>query len=140
MNYLIMHARSSEPRPLCRNKYNLHRVSETGNTKLTAVTLLIILNRFSNFFHSRFSDKFAANYFSKISPHLECVATLPCETLTSENERQSQTNVVISDKLQGSVATYLRCGGIVNNQILSSLFVVARRTKCTRRHSCCCEW
>jgi len=24
-------------------------------------------------------------------------------------------NAVINDKLQGSVATYLRCGGIVNN-------------------------
>ena len=27
---------------------------------------------------------------------------------------------VIYDKLQGSVATYLRCGGIVNNQIKRS--------------------
>jgi len=24
---------------------------------------------------------------------------------------------MINDKLQGSVATYLRCGGVVNNQI-----------------------
>jgi len=43
-----------------------------------------------------------------------CVATLvtiPCETLRSENERQSQTNAVINDKVQSTVATYLRCGG-----------------------------
>ena len=38
----------------------------------------------------------------------------------SENERQSQTNAVINDKLQGTVVTYLRCGGVVNNQIKSS--------------------
>jgi len=38
----------------------------------------------------------------------------------SENERQSQTNAVIIDKLQGTVVTYLRCGGVVNNQIKSS--------------------
>jgi len=31
----------------------------------------------------------------------------------SENEQQSQTN----DKQQGTVITYLRCGGTVNNQM-----------------------
>jgi len=29
----------------------------------------------------------------------------------------------ISDKLQGSVATYLRCGGVVNNRIKKSLLL-----------------
>jgi len=29
----------------------------------------------------------------------------------------------INDKLQGSVATYLRCGGVVNNQIRKSLLL-----------------
>ena len=29
----------------------------------------------------------------------------------------------IDDKLQGSVATYLRCGGVVNNQIKKSLLL-----------------
>jgi len=51
-----------------------------GDTKLVAVTLLI-LNRFSKFFTVRFSGKFAGKYLLKISPHLMCVATLPCETL-----------------------------------------------------------
>ena len=46
----------------------------------------------------------------KIPPHLACVATLLCETLMSPKQ-------AIIDKLQGSVATYLRCGGVVNNQI-----------------------
>jgi len=41
-------------------------------------------------------------YFLNILPHLICVAALPCETLMSENERQSQTNAVINDKLQGT--------------------------------------
>ena len=34
---------------------------------------------------------------------------VPCETLMSTK--------TINDKLQGSVATYLRCDGVVNNQI-----------------------
>ena len=46
-----------------------------------------------------------------IPPHLAYVATLPCETLISAKKQ------AVSDKLQGSVATYLRCGGVVNNQI-----------------------
>jgi len=29
----------------------------------------------------------------------------------------------IDDKLQGSVATYLRCGGVVNNQIKKGLLL-----------------
>ena len=29
----------------------------------------------------------------------------------------------INDTLQGSVATYLRCGGVVNNQILKKLLL-----------------
>jgi len=30
---------------------------------------------------------------------------------------------VINDKLQGSVATYLRCGGLINNQIKKGLLL-----------------
>ena len=52
-----------------------------------------------------------------------CVATPPCETLMSENERPSQTNAVINDKLQGTVVTYLRYGGIFNNQIKKGLLL-----------------
>jgi len=36
--------------------------------------------------------------------------SLPCETLVTDNNR-------LYDKLQDSVATYLRCGGVVNNQV-----------------------
>ena len=59
---------------------------------------------------------FAIEQMSKISPHLAYVATLPCETLMSAKQ-------AINDKLQGSVATHLRCGGVVNNQIEKGLLL-----------------
>jgi len=40
----------------------------------------------------------------KNPPHLAYVATLPCETFIAAKQ-------AINDKLRGSVATYLRCGG-----------------------------
>ena len=41
----------------------------------------------------------------------------------SENEWQSQSNVVINDKLQVTVVTYLRCVEIFNNQINKGLLL-----------------
>jgi len=52
----------------------------------------------------------------KIPPHLACVAALPRETLMSAKQ-------AINDKLQGSVATYLRRGGVVSNQIKKGLLL-----------------
>jgi len=49
------------------------------------------------------------------APHLAYVATLPCETLTSAKQALNY------DKLQGSVGTHLRCGGVVNKQIKNGL-------------------
>jgi len=46
-----------------------------------------------------------------------CCCTLSCETLMSAKQ-------AINDKLQGSVSTYLRCGGVVNNQIKKALLSV----------------
>ena len=43
----------------------------------------------------------------KIQSHLACIATLSCETLMSAKQ-------ALNDKLQGSVAAYLRCGRVVN--------------------------
>ena len=71
----------------------------------------------------RLSSKFAAKCLLKIPPHVICVAALPCETLMSENERQSQTNAVIKNKLLGTVSTRSRCCGIVNNQIKRNLLL-----------------
>ena len=57
------------------------------NTELVAITLLV-LNGFSKFFAVRFFSKFAAKFFVLNIPlHLICVATLPCETIMSENQR-----------------------------------------------------
>jgi len=52
-------------------------------------------------------------------PHLAYVATLPRETLMSAKQ-------ALNDKLQGSVAAYLRCGGVVNNQIKKGLLLSLR--------------
>ena len=57
----------------------------------------------------KFLGKFVVKWILKILPHLAYVATLPCETLMSAKQ-------AVNDKLQGSVATYLRGGGVVNNQ------------------------
>jgi len=81
-----------------------------------ATIILSILNDLGIFFTVRFLGKFAVKRISKIPPHLAYVATLPCETLMSAKE-------AINDKLQGSVATYLRCGGVVNNQIKKGLLL-----------------
>jgi len=83
--------------------------------------ILSNLNRFTklNSFTVRFPGKFAVKWISKIPPHLTYVATLPCKTLMSAKQ-------AINDKLQGSVAAYLRCGGVVNNQIKKSLLLRPR--------------
>ena len=52
----------------------------------------------------------------KIQPHIAYVATLPCETLMPAKQ-------AINDKLQGSVATYLRCAGVVSNNIKKGLLL-----------------
>jgi len=44
------------------------------------------------------------------------LATLPCETLMPAKQ-------IVNGKLQGGVATYIRCGGIVNNQIKKGLLL-----------------
>jgi len=76
--------------------------------------ILSSLNGFTIFFTGRFFGKFAVKWILQIPSHLAYVARLPCETLMSEKQ-------AINDKLQGSVATYLRCSGVVNNQIKKGL-------------------
>jgi len=53
----------------------------------------------------------AVKWLVKIPSLLAYVATLPCETLMSENN-------VVHD-----VVTYLRCGGVVNNEIKKGLLL-----------------
>jgi len=54
---------------------------------------------------------------TKIALHLARVAALPCETLMSAKRGNNDKCV------QGSVATYVRCGGVVNNQIKKGLLL-----------------
>jgi len=39
-----------------------------------------ILTDFQNFFTAAFCEKFVVKWLLNIPPHLNCVATLPCET------------------------------------------------------------
>ena len=70
---------------------------------------------------ARFLGKFAVNILT-IPPQLAYVATLPCETLMSAKQ-------AINDKLQDSVAAYLGCGGVVNNQIKKGLLLSPKSKK-----------
>jgi len=65
-----------------------------------------------------------------IPPHLTCVAALPCGTVMSEIERQSQINTVINDKLQGTVATCLMYSEIFSIQIKQGLLLSLRVKRC----------
>jgi len=76
--------------------------------------ILLNLNRFIKNVTKKFLSKVAVKWISP--PHLAYVATLPRETLMSAKQ-------AINDKLQGSVATHLMCGGVVNNQIKKGLLL-----------------
>ena len=82
----------------------------TGWAKKRGHRLMTIIlsnfNRFKKNFSGRFFGKFAVKWILRIPPHLAYVATLPCETLMSQKQ-------AINNKLQCSVATYLRCGGVL---------------------------
>jgi len=79
--------------------------------------ILSNLNRFKKLFSlvftGRFLGKIAVKWTLKIPPHLEYVATLPCETLMPAKQ-------AINDKLQGSVPTYLRCGEVFTARLYAS--------------------
>jgi len=80
--------------------------------------ILSNLNRLKKFTVT-FLSTFAIKWILKIPSHVAYVATLPCETLMSVKQ-------ATNDKLLGSVvcvAIYLRCGGIVNNQIKKGLLL-----------------
>jgi len=93
----------------------IYRVGQIVGHRLMTI-ILPNLNRFKFFFTGRFLGKFVVKWILKVPPHLAHVATLPCETLLSAKQ-------AINDNLRGSVATYLRCGGVVNNQIKNGLLL-----------------
>ena len=56
-----------------------------------------------------------------------------CTSLQTDNHASTPPlrKQAINDKLQGSVATYLRCGGVVNNQIMKGLLLsLSVKKKC----------
>ena len=75
-----------------------------------------ILTDLKKIFTERLLGKFAVKWILKVPQHLAYVATLPCETLMPAKQ-------TVNGKLQGGVATYIRCGGIVNNQIKKGLLL-----------------
>jgi len=74
-----------------------------------------ILADFQKCLTGRFPDKSAVKSLLKIPPHLVYAATLPCETLMSENERLSINYKTVY------VATYLNRGGVFNNDFTANL-------------------
>ena len=97
---------------ICLSVY-MYRVGQKRGHRLMAI-ILSNLNRLKHF-TGRFLGKFAVKRILKVTSHLAYVATLPCETLMSPKQ-------AINYKLQGIVATYLRYGGVFNNQIKKGLF------------------
>ena len=66
------------------------------------------------FFAGRFLGTFAVTWILNVPQHL--ASALSCETLISAKQ-------ALNDKLESSVAAYLRCGGVVNNQIKKNLLL-----------------
>ena len=65
-----------------------------------------MLNRFQKIFTKDSWVNLQLKWKSKIQLHHAHLVTLPSETLMSAKQ-------AINDKLQGSAATYLRCGGLL---------------------------
>ena len=95
-------------------------ICRVGKRLMTII--LLSLNGLIKFFIGRLLGKFAVKCILKILPHLAYVAALPCKALMSAKQ-------AIEDKLQSSVAAYLRCGGVVNNQIKIGLLLSLRVKK-----------
>jgi len=87
---------------------------KVGHRLLTII--LSSLNRLKKF-NGRFLAKFVVKWILKLPPHLAYVATVSRETLMS-SKKPLTTNYKVY-----SVATYLRCGGVVNNQIRKGLLL-----------------
>jgi len=102
----------------CEKNYTYRRSTGWAPWDHTLVAIGLILsslNRFSIFF-TGFLGKFAVKSLLKIAP--PCLHMLPHYLWNINVWKQA-----INDKLQNSVATYLRCVGVVNNQIKKGLLL-----------------
>ena len=113
-----MHFLEAETFSFARLRQITQQNAQGGPKKRRHRLMTIILSNVNRFqkFTGRFPGKFAVKCILKIPAHFAYVATLPCETLMSAKQ-------ALDHKLQGSVAAYLTCGGVVNNQIKNGLLL-----------------
>ena len=92
------------------NDHGIKLIYQRGGPKKRGHRLMTIilsnLNRLK-ILTVRFHGKFADKRILKLPSYLACVA---------KHKNIHVSKKIINDKLQGSIATYLKCGGIVNNQ------------------------
>ena len=108
-----------------RRPNELHIQGGPKNDRGRRYRLIAIILSYVNRFQKKISLKDSLvnvqlNAYKKIPQHLAYIAALPCKTLTSAKQAHN-------DKLQGSVAAYLRCGGLLI-------------TKLRKVHCWVCEW
>jgi len=82
-----------------------------------------MLTDFQNLFTDRFISEYAMKSSLIVPPHPKRVDALPCETPISENKWKFYAFIVINDESQGSVATRLGCGGLINNYFTTDLLL-----------------
>ena len=98
----------------------------TGWAKKVGHTLVTIILSKSEpikfFFTGKFLGKCVVKWMVKLPSFFAYVATLLCETSSSAKQ-------ATNDKIKGSVTTYLRCDGVVNNLIKKGLLLSLRVKK-----------
>ena len=67
-------------------KYNMHRLAPKKLAHFVMYTLTSSnVDRLSNLFHFQNQQNFLITQSLKIPPHIQCVATLPCEMCLKSN-------------------------------------------------------
>jgi len=81
---------------------SLYTVYHKKEDTLLLTVTLPSMSRFQHSFTNRLSNKFMVQLSLKSTAYLVRVVAVPCETLMSENQQQSETGIVINNKSQGS--------------------------------------
>jgi len=81
--------------------HNIHRVPKKNQAPWCLIITLANIDRFSKFFTKWFVRKFSMYASQKFPPHLQYVATLPCES-------RKFKNVTHFDSTQQSIDMFLR--------------------------------
>ena len=88
-------------------RYFLYTVCHKKEDTLLLPVTLPSMSRFQHSFTNRLRNKL------KSPSYLVRVVAVPCGTLMSENQQQSETGIVINNKSQGSGDAF-ECGRIFN--------------------------